>query len=76
MFPVLFKCNYIDEEQTIEKKEFGMICAGTYPEAAEKLLQYYGEDQVTGMSLTMLSDDPVVLTEDVCNKILKGDYTK
>lgn len=71
MYPVYFKIDFWDEINEKEKIETGFFYADTYKDAAERLTQYYGEDTINSMSITLLDEGPILIPEPIAEKIMK-----
>lgn len=71
MYPVYFKIDFWDEINEKEKIETGFFYADTYKDAAEHLTQYYGEDTINSMSITLLDEGPILVPEPIAEKIMK-----
>lgn len=71
MYPVYFKIDFWDEINEKEKIETGFFYANTYKDAAEYLTQYYGEDTINSMSITLLDEGPILIPEPAAEKIMK-----
>lgn len=74
MYPVYFKIDFWDEINEKEKIETGFFYANTYKDAAEYLTQYYGEDTINSMSITLLDEGPILAPEPIAEKIMKEHF--
>jgi hypothetical protein len=69
--------NYLNSEAPVKTEQCGLVYAGTYPEAVQKICDWYGEDHLSDINmLVALEDDPIILPEEILNKIIKDEYFK
>ena len=77
MYPFVYKVEVIDELADRHKvfKESGIVYAKTFAGAANKLEEYYGDDNIVEIQhLLPLEDSPIVLPEEVITHIVNEDY--
>jgi hypothetical protein len=69
--------NYLNSETQVETEQCGLVYAETYPEAVQKICDWYGEDHLSNINMLVgLEDDPIILPEEILNKIIKDEYFK
>lgn len=70
MFKVYIEHYDRDEQKTI--KESGFVSAENYMEALEKIVRYYGDEDIECVRLDVFSPDPMLMfdAEDEYEKVL------
>ena len=77
MYPFIYKIECKDELTDNYKifAESGIVYAKGFAEAAKKLEEFYGDDNIVEIQkLLPLFDDPIVLPAEVINKIENDEY--
>jgi hypothetical protein len=73
MFKFLFKVEYYDSIDEVERKAFSIIRTTSFTEAVEKIERYFKKDLLS-FTVTCLEDDLVQISEEAYNKMLKGEF--
>ena len=73
MFKFLFKAEYYDSIDEVERKAFSVIRATSFTEAVEEIEGYY-KDDLLSFTVTCLEDDLIQISEETYNKMLKGEF--
>ena len=71
MYPFKYYVNVYDEvnEDTYEKH--GLLYADNYVHATEKLVSYYGENNLIRFSLEGFEDGPIELEKELVDRVFK-----
>lgn len=71
-----YTVNYVaPEDDYKEHIEYGMLYADTLLDAAQQIVNYYGEDDLTKVELVPLDDTPLFFAdEEAYKKFINGEY--
>lgn len=59
-----YKIQFVDSDEPRVIDESGVVSAGVYKEAAERLAEYYGEKEIVSMTLEAWED--IVTIDEIC----------
>lgn len=68
----LFKVNYYDSFEEVEKEAFSVIRTKSFTEAVEEIEKYY-EDELIGFTVNWIGDDLIFISEETYNRMLRGE---
>lgn len=69
----LFKVKYYDSVNEVERKAFTIIRAYSLTDAVKEIEEYY-QDDILGFTVDWIDDGLIFVSEEVYNKMLKGEF--
>ena len=78
-YAFIYKIKYfksrLNSTEMVETTECGLIYAQSYPEAVQKLSDWYGEDHLSDINtLIALDEEVIVLPEQITLNIFNDEY--